>query len=157
RPTTVKTRVVAHGQHVVRVDDEDTRPIPPALADQVVSRVLSLLPTVDLLVISDYAKGLLTQELLDHVIVAARARGRRVIVDPKGTNYSRYDGADLVCPNRLEALEASGREPITDMRLVGQHLLEKLAIAAVLITLGESGMLLLEPNNPAVHISAVAR
>src|SRR5262249_33652530 len=81
RPTTVKTRVVAHGQHVVRVDDEDARPIAPALADHVVSRVLTLLPTVDLLIVSDYAKGLLTKELLDHVIVAARARGRRVVVD----------------------------------------------------------------------------
>jgi rfaE bifunctional protein kinase chain/domain len=157
RPTTVKTRVVAHGQHVVRVDDEDARPITPALADHVVSHVLAILPTVDLLIVSDYAKGLLTKELLDHVIVAARARGRRVVVDPKGGNYARYNGATLVCPNRLEALEASGLDPTTDMRLVGQHLLSQLAIAAVLITLGESGMLLLEPHDPAVHISAVAR
>jgi len=136
-PTTVKTCVVAHGQHVVRVDDEDAMPVAPALADQVVSRGLSLLPIVDLLLVSDYAKGLLTKELLDHVIVAARARGRRVIVDPKGSNYSRYDGVDLVCPNRLEALEASGLDSTTDMQLVGQHLLAKFTIAAVLITLGE--------------------
>jgi rfaE bifunctional protein kinase chain/domain len=157
RPTTVKTRVIAHGQHVVRVDDEDARPVASALAEQVVSHVLALLPTLDLIVVSDYAKGLLTKEVLEHVITAAREQGRRVVVDPKGSNYSQYNGADLVCPNRLEALEASGLNPTIDMRLVGQHLLAKLAIAAVLITLGESGMLLLEHNNQAVHISAMAR
>jgi D-beta-D-heptose 7-phosphate kinase/D-beta-D-heptose 1-phosphate adenosyltransferase len=157
RPTTVKTRVVAHGQHVVRVDDEDASPIAPALADRVASQVLALLPTVALLIISDYAKGLLTSELLDHVITAAREHGCRVVVDPKGSNYARYHGADLVCPNRLEALEASGLEPTTDMQRVGQHLLAKFPIAAVLITLGEAGMLLLEPDHQVVHISAVAR
>ena len=90
-------------------------------------------------------------------MIAARECGRPVVIDPKGNNYSRYNGADLVCPNRLEALGASGLDPSTDMQVVGEHLLRKLAIAAMLITLGEAGMLLLEGNQQAVHIPAVAR
>ncbi len=157
RPTTIKTRVVAHAQHVVRVDDEDTTPIGPYLVRRVIDHLLTLLPEADLVIVSDYAKGLLTKGLLEPVMIAARECGRPVVIDPKGNNYSRYNGADLVCPNRLEALGASGLDPSTDMQVVGEHLLRKLAIAAMLITLGEAGMLLLEGNQQAVHIPAVAR
>ena len=157
RPTTVKTRVVAHAQHVVRVDDEDASPIGPDLAGRVIDHALTLLPEADVVVFSDYAKGLLTKGLLEPVIIAARESGRPVVIDPKGNNYSRYNGADLVCPNRLEALGASGLDPSTDMQVVGEHLLRRLAIAAILITLGEGGMLLLEHNEQPVHLPAVAR
>jgi D-beta-D-heptose 7-phosphate kinase/D-beta-D-heptose 1-phosphate adenosyltransferase len=157
RPTTVKTRVVAHAQHVVRVDDEDASPVDASLGGRIINHLLSLIPKVDLVIVSDYSKGLLTKEVLKAVMIAAGECGRPVVVDPKGNDYSRYEGAALVCPNRLEAVGAGGLDPSTDMHVVGEHLLSKLALDAVLITLGESGMLLFEDNQQPVHIPAVAR
>lgn len=159
RPTTVKTRIIAHSQHVVRVDEEDTSPISPSLAAEVADCVGSLLSSTDLMVISDYAKGLLTPELIRQVIRHACERGCRVIVDPKGVDYSRYNGAYLISPNRMEALTAAGLTPDHADSVVraGGHLLETLAVEAVLITQGKEGMTLFERGREPMHISAVAR
>jgi D-beta-D-heptose 7-phosphate kinase/D-beta-D-heptose 1-phosphate adenosyltransferase len=159
RPTTVKTRVVAHSQHVVRVDEEDRSPVPAALAARVAERVASLVRTARVLAVSDYAKGLLSAELLARVIGAARAVGAEVVVDPKGTDYGRYAGARLVCPNRVEALAATGigsDEPDGVAR-AGARLLETVAVDAVLVTLGEAGMALFERGRAPVSIPALAR
>ena len=160
RPTTVKTRIVAYSQHVVRVDEEDTSPISPSLAARVIERLVTLLASVDLLIISDYAKGLLTPELLHQVIRYACDHGCRVIVDPKGTDYSRYNGAYLLSPNRMEALTAAGLPPDHQPDSVthaGTRLLETLAVEAVLITQGKAGMTLFEHDRGPMHIPAVAR
>ena len=102
RPTTTKTRVIAAHQQVVRVDEEATHPISTDIADAVLKAVREDLTNAGAIVISDYAKGFLTPPLLDAVIGEARRAGKRVFADPKGADASRYRGAFLLKPNRLE-------------------------------------------------------
>jgi rfaE bifunctional protein kinase chain/domain len=159
RPTTVKTRIVAVSQHVVRVDEEDRRPVAESVAARLAERTLALLAGAQALVISDYAKGALSPELLQRVIRAARARNVWVVVDPKGHDYSRYAGASLICPNRGEALAAarvSPDEPEAVAR-AGRRLVESRTADMVLVTLGEAGMLLCERAGPPTAIPALAR
>jgi D-beta-D-heptose 7-phosphate kinase/D-beta-D-heptose 1-phosphate adenosyltransferase len=159
RPTTVKTRVVAHSQHVVRVDEEDRRPLSAALAARLVEALTALLDEARVLIVSDYAKGLLGPELLRRAIHVARARECWVVVDPKGSDYSRYRGASLICPNRMEALAAVGVDSDAPdaVSTAGTRLLEAGVAQAVLITLGEAGMMLFEPTRAPRRIPALAR
>lgn len=159
RATTVKTRIVAVSQHVVRVDEEDRSPISSALAARLAERVTALLPDTRVLIVSDYAKGVLGPELLRRVIHAARARGCWVVVDPKGSDYSRYRGASLICPNRGEALAAAGVESVEPegIACAGTRLLESGASDAVLIKLGDAGMMLFERDRAPTPIPALAR
>jgi D-beta-D-heptose 7-phosphate kinase/D-beta-D-heptose 1-phosphate adenosyltransferase len=159
RPTTVKTRVVAVSQHVVRVDEEDRSPISPALAADLAERIEALVARTPVLVLSDYAKGVLGPELLQRVIKRARAQDRWVVVDPKGSDYARYTGASLVCPNRGEALTATGvgsDEPEAVHR-AGGRLLDSGVADAVLITLGEAGMMLFGRAHPPLGVPTRAR
>jgi len=159
RPTTVKTRIVAVSQHVVRVDEEDRSPLARSVAARLTERTLALLAGAQVLVISDYAKGALSPELLQRVIRAARARDIRIVVDPKGHDYSRYAGASLICPNRGEALAAArvSADEIDAVARAGRRLLEAGIAETVLITLGEAGMLLFERDGRPTAISALAR
>jgi D-beta-D-heptose 7-phosphate kinase/D-beta-D-heptose 1-phosphate adenosyltransferase len=159
RATTVKTRIIAHHQHVVRVDEENTQPIGPALVEQVVNRVSALLPSCDVVVLSDYAKGLLVPQLVGEVIARAARKNRRVIVDPKGSEYSRYDGASLLTPNRTETLIAAGFLPTQRDRTAAAaaRLLDTLRVEAVLVTEGDEGMTLYERAHPPRHVPALAR
>ncbi len=160
RPTTVKTRVVAQGQHIVRLDQEDTSPIDGTLAQELVAQVEMLLATVDVLVLSDYAKGILTPEVLAQVIPLAQQNGVPVLVDPKGRDYRRYDGATLLTPNRNEAMHASGIEDPPNPAAVeqaGQALLRQTKVAAILVTQGEDGMTLFQHQQEPTHLAARAR
>jgi D-beta-D-heptose 7-phosphate kinase/D-beta-D-heptose 1-phosphate adenosyltransferase len=159
RPTTVKTRVVAHSQHVVRVDEEDRSPIAGAIAAEVADRVTALLGGARVVVVSDYAKGVLGGALLRRIIAAAGAAGAHVVVDPKGVDYARYGGARVICPNRAEALTAASIPPDEPdaVHRAARRLLESVAVDAVLVTLGEAGMLLCERGRPPVAIPALAR
>jgi rfaE bifunctional protein kinase chain/domain len=159
RPTTVKTRIVAVSQHVVRVDEEDRSPVARSVAARLAERTLALLPGAQALVISDYAKGALSPELLQRVIRAARARHVWVVVDPKGHDYTRYAGASLICPNRGEALAAArvSADESEAVARAGRRLLESGTAESVLITLGEAGMLLFERDGRPTAISALAR
>jgi len=159
RPTTVKTRIVAVSQHVVRVDEEDRSLIAAPLAARLAERVIGILDGARVLLISDYAKGVLGPELLRRVIHAARARGGWVIVDPKDTDFGRYAGASIICPNRAEALAAAGvaaDEPDATRR-AGVRLLASGEAEAVLITLGEAGMMLFERDRSPATVPAQAR
>jgi D-beta-D-heptose 7-phosphate kinase/D-beta-D-heptose 1-phosphate adenosyltransferase len=158
RATTVKTRIIAHSQHVVRVDEESTQPVAASLLQQLVSRVNALLPTCDVVVLSDYAKGLLVPELLRDVIHSASRRNRRTVIDPKGGDYSRYDGAYVLTPNRMEAQIAAGFPPThKDSGAAASLLLENLEIEAVLVTEGDEGMTLYDRSQEPRHVPALAR
>jgi rfaE bifunctional protein kinase chain/domain len=159
RPTTVKTRIVAHSQHVVRLDNEDATPISAEQAREVREHVLKLLPQAKVLVISDYAKGLLEPELLKSIIAEAQSLEIPVLVDPKGIDYTRYAGATLLTPNRAEAAHACGVDA-SDQRAVdlsGERLLDQLDISSCLITQGEEGMTLFRRGQEPVHLTAMAR
>ncbi len=158
RATTVKTRIIAHNQHVVRVDEEDTQPVVSSLLHQLVSRVQILLPSCDVVVLSDYAKGLLIPELLQEVIRSASRSDRRTVVDPKGGDYSRYDGAYVLTPNRMEALLAAGFPPThKDSSVAATRLLDNLRVEAILVTEGDEGMTLYDRSASPRHVPALAR
>ena len=159
RPTTVKTRIVAHNQHVVRIDQEDVSSISEEESTRITEEILKHLPEAHVLVFSDYAKGLLAPRLLQHVIGDARRQNIPVLVDPKGRDYARYSGATMLTPNRIEAAEACGLD-MSDQastELAGEQLLSRFESAAVLITQGEDGMTLFRPGQKALHLEAFAR
>jgi D-beta-D-heptose 7-phosphate kinase/D-beta-D-heptose 1-phosphate adenosyltransferase len=159
RPTTRKTRVIAHSQQVVRVDQELRAGLSAALQSRLVRFFDQRLPCVDACILSDYAKGLVSAELAGHVIASARAAGRPVVVDPKGSDFARYRGATVVKPNLHETSLFLRHEVTTleDVLEAGQRLLNLMEADAVLITRGAAGMSLFQPGRPPVHIPAHAR
>ena len=158
RPTTIKTRIIAQNQQVVRVDEEETSPAGSSVLDRIAETVGALLPSVDLMVISDYAKGLVLPDLAGRVIRMARHLGRRVVVDSKAADYSPFRGAFLLTPNRAEAVRAA-RIHVDDPDSIaaGTRLLETLAVEAVLVTQSEAGMTLFERGRDPVHFPTLAR
>ena len=159
RPTSVKTRIIAHSQQVVRVDYETSLSLNKNDEDRVWSTVSDLIPSVDVVVVSDYAKGLLTTNLLRRLIDAANRAGQKIFVDPKGKDYSKYRGASLITPNRKEAAEACNfEESMSDLvNHSGEKLLSDLSLEMLLITEGEHGMTIFRRGTPPVHIETAAK
>ncbi len=161
RPTTVKTRVIAHSQQVVRVDREKKAPPSRRTHEALIRRILSLLGDVRGVVFSDYRKGTLSAELVREVTGAARGKGLFVAVDPKQTDFAWYRGCTLITPNKKEAEAAlGGRELRSDLEVWegGKELLRRAGADAVLITRGEEGMTLVERGRKeCFHIPALAR
>jgi rfaE bifunctional protein kinase chain/domain len=158
RPTTVKTRIVAHNQQVVRVDQETTESLAADDEAAIWQMIEANLPHADVVLISDYAKGLLSEALTKKLISAAAAGGKRVIVDPKGKDYRRYAGASLLTPNRREAAEACNLpEDHPDLtQTAGERLMRDLQLEMALITEGEEGMTLFRKGADPLHLPAAA-
>jgi D-beta-D-heptose 7-phosphate kinase/D-beta-D-heptose 1-phosphate adenosyltransferase len=160
RPTTTKTRVVAHSQQMVRIDREAPGPIPEAAERELVAKLPGLLAEARGCVVSDYGKGVVTPSFAARLIAAAREANVPVVIDPKGTGYEKYRGATLVKPNQLEAGQVLNRNLTTseDVDRAGADLLTLLGPdTAVLVTRGPHGMSLFEHGRPAVHVPAQAR
>ncbi len=159
RPTTTKTRIVALHQQIVRVDEEETAAIADATAARVLAALEERLPHAAAIVVSDYAKGLLTPTLLGAVIAAARAAGIPVLVDPKGTDYHRYTGASLLKPNRLELgiLAALPARDHAETLLAGCRLSAALPGTSVLVTEGADGMTLFRDSQVLAHTESAPR
>ena len=146
RPTTRKTRIIAEHQQVLRIDRETTREISKASEQALMSRALERVPDVDVVLISDYGKGVVTRALIDSLSAKARSAGKLAIADPKGMDFSKYAGLTLITPNKKEAALAAGIEVRDEPGLLaaGQRLLETVAIDKLLITCGKDGMVLFE-------------
>jgi len=165
RPTTVKTRVVAHGQQVVRFDREQTGPPSVATISAICSFLDAHLAECGVVIISDYYKGVISQPLmhflLERVAKIEREQGRRipVVVDPKPDQPERFVGATIITPNHLEAEKLSGMAIRTEEELgqAAKLLCDRFACRAVLITRGEAGMSLLEKGKALVTIPTRAR
>jgi D-beta-D-heptose 7-phosphate kinase/D-beta-D-heptose 1-phosphate adenosyltransferase len=159
RPTTQKTRVIAHQQQVVRVDRERRAPLTAKTRDALIEAVDARLDGANCLVVSDYAKGVVSPELMDRVRSAAARRHVEILVDPKVSNMACFSDVYVVTPNHLEASQASGVEIVDAATLVeaGRALLERLGAAAVLVTRGEQGMTLFERDGGVTHIPTVAK
>ena len=164
--TIVKTRVVARGQQVARIDRETIKAPGPALIARTLAWLDAKLPEVDAVIIEDYAKGFLTQELVVAITQRVTARGLPVTVDPNPGNPLRWHQATTVKPNRKEAFEAAGIPDPGDVPLatllqqlpaLGQKLWEKWDAQQLLITLGEHGMALLEKRKTPYHTPTRAR
>lgn len=159
RKTTIKTRIVAHSQHVVRIDQETSEPIGNAVADSILSGISAILEDMDAVIVSDYAKGLLSDHFLGRVIKVVHSSGKPLIVDPKGRDFSRYKGASIITPNRKEAADAAALD-LDSSDLVsrsGKLLMENLDLAALLITEGENGMTLFQKDSDTAHLDSLAR
>lgn len=157
RPTTVKTRIVAGSQQIVRTDVESTQPLSPADAERLRDR-LAALGRLDAIVLSDYGKGVLAEPSLAAFVGFARAAGIPVTVDPKNGDFRQYRGATSLTPNQKEAGLACAREIADEVSLawVGRELLQRTEAEAVLITRGEHGMALFEANGAEHHLSTRA-
>jgi D-beta-D-heptose 7-phosphate kinase/D-beta-D-heptose 1-phosphate adenosyltransferase len=159
RPTTVKTRIVAHGQQVVRADHESTADIADTLENGLLACLRRELPDCQALVISDYQKGVVTESLLGRVLALARRLRVKVLVDPKLRHFSRYKRVFMVTPNQGEAEHATGLSlrDAAGLLAAGRRILTMLDCEAVLITRGEYGMSLFERGRRPLHIESAAR
>jgi D-beta-D-heptose 7-phosphate kinase/D-beta-D-heptose 1-phosphate adenosyltransferase len=146
RTTTTKTRFIANGQHMLRADQEVVQAIHPRLADRMVKIAGDAVAATAVLVLSDYGKGVLDGATAHLLIEAAHAAGRPVVVDPKGRDYARYAGADLITPNRAELSVATGMAVGTEHEILDAMRALKAAhgFRAVLVTRSEDGMTLLD-------------
>ncbi len=158
RPTTTKTRIIAHSQQMLRTDREERHPIPQETEDNILTCVQNQLDTIHACILSDYAKGVLTENLLQSLISLCKQANIPVIVDPKGHRYSRYRGATVVTPNTIEANLAAGNfEGDMTIEQVADRLQGEIGAGTLLITRGAEGMALFRQNASAIHIPAQAR
>ncbi|MFQ6031696.1 MAG: D-glycero-beta-D-manno-heptose-7-phosphate kinase [Candidatus Zixiibacteriota bacterium] len=159
RHTTIKTRVIAHSQQVVRADREDTQETSSELTDRIVDFVKKKIGDIGALIISDYGKGVITMKLLSELIDLCQKNRIFVGVDPKETLFLNYKKVSLITPNHHEAAFAFGKK-IKDeeiLKEVGWGLMERLEVNAMLITKGELGMSLFERNGSLTHFPTRAK
>jgi len=159
RPTTTKTRIVAHNQQIARIDCESRAPLPCSVEDALLGWAAGAIGAADACVLSDYAKGVVSNRLAAAVIDMAALAGKPVVVDPKGRDLRKYRGATVVTPNVAEAEQAANRDinHHHDVEAVGSELQSILGGSAVLITRGAEGMSLFCDTRASLHIPAVAR
>ncbi|MCD6525711.1 MAG: bifunctional D-glycero-beta-D-manno-heptose-7-phosphate kinase/D-glycero-beta-D-manno-heptose 1-phosphate adenylyltransferase HldE [Desulfuromonas sp.] len=159
RKTSRKTRILASNQQMLRIDRESRCPLSAQIEQQLLTQVVALIDQVDVIFLSDYGKGVLTDPLLQSVIAAGRAKGVPVVVDPKGSEYRRYRGATLLTPNRAEASEASGIKIVDDATLVaaGTTILDDAQLDALVLTRSEEGMSLFLRDGQQINLPTQAR
>lgn len=159
RPTTRKTRILAHSQQVVRYDVELAHDVSQSITRKMLKHVESRLSSISCLIISDYAKGVITASFMEQLVKLTRKTRIPILVDPKVRHVPYYTGVTLITPNHLEAQQASGKSGHDDPTIldIGHQLRQQLNCDAVLITRGEHGMSLCESSGSSTHIPAVAR
>jgi D-beta-D-heptose 7-phosphate kinase/D-beta-D-heptose 1-phosphate adenosyltransferase len=159
RATTVKTRIVAHNQQVVRFDREQDDPLDDGVVDRLARAALERCRQAEALIISDYEKGAITSRLLQAVLPEAAGRGIPVVVDPKPGRWRAYRPITAITPNQSEAARMAGVKVRTeeDLLAAGRAIRAELGCRGVLLTRGEKGMTLLEDGQPPVTIPATAR
>jgi D-beta-D-heptose 7-phosphate kinase/D-beta-D-heptose 1-phosphate adenosyltransferase len=148
RNTSKKSRIIASQQQVVRYDKESTEDISINIQTQMFDALKKRIDSFDILLLSDYGKGVLTTSLTQQIITLANGKGKKVLVDPKGTDYSKYSGATLLTPNKKEAIIASGIE-INDKESLQDAIIklkETCALSVSLITLSEDGIAIFDKN-----------
>ena len=159
RPTTLKTRIIAHNHLVVRADRERRLPVESEVEERIIAALSVAIREADAFVVSDYDKGAVTPRILAEVLPLTMERGIPVLIDPKIRNFEAYRPATLITPNHHEALRLTGVEEDTDEGLMraAQKIRARLGCEAVLITRGERGMLLLENAGAPLYVETVAR
>jgi D-glycero-beta-D-manno-heptose-7-phosphate kinase len=158
RPTTIKLRIIAHNQMVVRADREHRGQVNGAVEARIISTAKEAIDNAQALVVSDYDKGVITPKILSEVLPFAYGR-IPVLIDPKLKNFDAYRPANLVTPNHHEALKVSNLEEDNDETLqqAARLIRARLSCDAVLITRGESGMMLVEGDAPTVYVETAAQ
>ena len=159
RPTTSKIRVVAHNQQVLRIDKEDNRPITEETENRIIKYINKALPDMDIVICSDYRKGILTEKVFSAVSHRAKNSKKRVIVDPKSSDFELYKGATVITPNQFEVEKAV---PIKiqdkiDLDRAAEYLLNLTHAEVLLITRGKDGMTLYPNKAKPVDIPTQAK
>ena len=159
RPTAEKIRFVAQGQQLLRADNEWVQPVASADEDKLISRAVDVIARHDVLVLSDYAKGALTDRVIAELIAEARESGVPVVVDPKSKNLRRYQGASVITPNAAEVMLATGIDPMKDAAaaFAGLRIRKDAGIESVLLTRSEKGMTLVQDDAAPTHLPTRAR
>lgn len=166
RSTTCKTRIIAHQQQVARVDRETSGDLEPAAVERLLAGVRRQLSGVAAVIVGDYGKGVVTQDLIDELKLLCRERGIWLSLDPKPVRHLDLRGLSLITPNRKETFELAdlhdahqNRIPLADAGLAAavDRLMSTLAPALLLVTLGDQGMLLCRRGQPSHHIPTAAR
>ncbi|GGH19911.1 D-glycero-beta-D-manno-heptose-7-phosphate kinase [Mucilaginibacter phyllosphaerae] len=143
RPTTVKTRVMAGSHQLVRVDREVTHPLGMDMQADFLAQIKNKIAEADLVILSDYNKGLFSEDLTQELISQANRQGKKVVIDPKGLNYGKYKGAYIIKPNRKELAEAAKTEKITntaELLEAARIILKQTDAEYIVVTLSEQGM-----------------
>lgn len=159
RPTTRKTRVIASNQQVVRIDKEIKRDITKETLEKLISHIEAHIEDADLLILSDYDKGLITAELVKATVALAKKHKVITLADPKSLNFEKYCSVNVLTPNMKEASLAANMDIKTDPDLqdAGRKLLAQTQVEKLLITCGKDGMVLFEKDKPSCHIQSDAR
>ncbi|HYB20575.1 MAG TPA: D-glycero-beta-D-manno-heptose-7-phosphate kinase [Thermodesulfobacteriota bacterium] len=157
--TTVKTRIIAHNQQVVRYDREIVRPIRPEALQKILSLLEDRINGLDAVLISDYGKGVICPDLVERVRSLALGAGKIISVDPKVKNFPLFQRVTIITPNHHEAGQAAGRwiQTEEDLMQVGRQLLDQLQSNAILITRGEKGMTLFQDTGEITNIPTMAQ
>ncbi|MEO3407310.1 D-glycero-beta-D-manno-heptose-7-phosphate kinase [Mucilaginibacter sp. CAU 1740] len=149
RVTTLKTRIMVGNHQLVRLDNEVTHPMAVELENELIEKIDDAVREADIVVLSDYNKGLLTESFTSRVIALATLYEKKVIVDPKGLDYRKYKGAFLIKPNRKELAEASKSENINSiekLKNAASVIFDQTDVPYMVVTLSEQGMVLLSPD-----------
>ena len=158
RQTPVKTRMIAQGQQVLRTDQEDTHDITPSEQEALLRSLEDVIDDTQVVLFGDYRKGVLTDELLRHMIDLCNQHEVPTVVDPKGTDYSRYRGAYMITPNRKETENATGKtlQQEEDYQAAAEDLFDRIDVSQVVITRGSEGMSLFSEDGTSEHVPAQA-
>ena len=158
RPTTTKTRYVADRQQILRTDVELAAPLAAPVAETLLAQFDAALADADVVILSDYGKGALSDAVTARAIAAATAAGKRVLVDPKSRSFAKYRGATVLTPNKHELQSASGHECSTDAQVVAaaRDILARGICSIVVATRGKEGMSIVPSDGEALHIRTVA-
>jgi D-beta-D-heptose 7-phosphate kinase/D-beta-D-heptose 1-phosphate adenosyltransferase len=159
RPTTVKTRYVADGQQVMRADRENRTPVSGLVEGRLLEQVAAGINAADVIVLSDYAKGALSDAVVRAAIEHAQRAGKIVIVDPKSRDFTRYRGATVLTPNRLELQQASGRSAASDHDIAeaARQFVDEGVCEFMVVTRGKDGMSVIGKDEGVVHLPTAAR
>jgi D-beta-D-heptose 7-phosphate kinase / D-beta-D-heptose 1-phosphate adenosyltransferase len=160
RPTTLKTRFIANGQQLLRTDNEVSQPANKDLEDQLLLRIKSAIRECEIAILSDYAKGVLTERVVTETIAYAKECNKPVLIDPKGKDFARYRGATMLTPNRRELADAThldGIKTVEQAEQAARVLITAYSVEYVLAKLGADGVCLVQRNGPAIHVRAQAR
>lgn len=159
RPTTIKTRVIAHHQHVVRIDQEVKNDISPLIQEKILETLRREIEAVDGIILQDYNKGVIVAPLIREIVGLARKSSKTITADPKFNNFFEYRHVTVFKPNRNESEEALGKRltGTASIEQAGWEILKRLEAENVLLTLGEQGMSLFEKSGSVTHVSTQAK
>jgi|CZKP01.1.fsa_nt_gi rfaE bifunctional protein kinase chain/domain len=159
RPTTTKTRVIAHNQHVIRIDKESKKYLPAEVQEKLVKFMEVNIDNLDAIILQDYNKGVLTPSLIEKIISLANKKNLLITVDPKFNNFFLFNNVTVIKPNKKEAEDVLGMKLRNDedITIAGMRILEKTNAASVVLTLSESGIAVFEKNKPEKRMPTIAQ